>query len=93
MLRGTTLGPVSTGAALWSFGAPGVPGDSLPDEYLGTALVVGDFNGDAHADLAAGAPEDDTELADAGSVLVLYGSLFADAFETSDVSRWSLTGP
>lgn len=39
------------------------------------ALAVGDFNGDGHDDLAAGAPSVDTSgVADSGAVVVMYGT-------------------
>jgi FG-GAP repeat len=42
---------------------------------FGTALATGDFNGDGFADLAAGAPaEDSYATRDTGAVSVLYGS-------------------
>src|SRR4051794_38490402 len=52
------------------------PGDT-PEagDKFGSALAGGDFNGDGFADLAVGAPfEDVGTVADAGMVLVYYGS-------------------
>jgi FG-GAP repeat len=44
------------------------------DDYFGSALAAGDFNGDDRADLAVGAPgEDIGDAFDAGNVNVLYG--------------------
>jgi hypothetical protein len=56
-------------------GAGGVPGASELFDRFGTALATGDFNGDAFADLAVGAPGEDLGTdTDAGAVFVLFGS-------------------
>ncbi|MFF5258968.1 FG-GAP and VCBS repeat-containing protein [Actinomadura viridis] len=53
----------------------GVPGTDEPNDFFGTALAVGDVNGDGRADVAVGAPgEDIGSTADAGAVTVLYGT-------------------
>ncbi len=47
---------------------------------FGSALALGDTNGDGHADIVVGAPKDDdgvNRLVDAGSVTVLSGNGFA----------------
>jgi hypothetical protein len=45
------------------------------NDWFGTALVAGDFNGDDYYDLAIGVPlEDVGAIVDAGAVNVLYGS-------------------
>jgi hypothetical protein len=43
------------------------------DEF-GSALAVGDFNGDGYDDLAVGVPHENSEDIDSGEVDVLYGS-------------------
>ena len=73
-------------------GNEGFPGDPFQDDgrFYGFALATGDFDADGHADLAVGAPlEDVDELSDVGAEMVLYGSLFADGFDTGDASLWS----
>jgi hypothetical protein len=72
-------------------GAAGFPGDGAqPGERFGAALAAGDFDGDGHDDLAIGAPlEDEAGIANVGAVTVLYGSLFADGFESGNTSFWS----
>jgi hypothetical protein len=55
--------------------SPGVAGDGREGDHLGISVVLGDLTGDGRADLAAGAPDKDTQgRADAGAVLVLHGS-------------------
>jgi hypothetical protein len=76
-------------------GLEGVPGE--PAEHakgFGRALAAGDFDGDGHGDLAIGMPNDDEGgLVDVGSVVVLYGALFADGFESASAGYWSETVP
>jgi FG-GAP repeat len=48
---------------------------SEPGDRFGSALAGGDFNGDGRADLAVGVPGEDLgTAADAGMVMVFYGS-------------------
>ncbi len=55
--------------------AGATPGAQEPGDGFGSALAVGNFNGDAYDDLVVGVPgEDIGSLVDAGSVMVLYGS-------------------
>lgn len=55
-------------------GSNGVPGTPTQNDRFGLALVAGNFDGDAYADLAVGAPNDDVGAADsAGSVVVFHG--------------------
>ncbi len=60
---------------IWHQGKPGVPGRNEAGDMFGSALVVGDFDGDGFADLAIGvAGEDIGSVPDAGFVAVLRGS-------------------
>jgi hypothetical protein len=71
-------------------GRNGIPGSfSQHHKDFGWALAAGDFDGDGHDDLAIGAPyENFDSLFDAGTQTILYGSLFADGFETGDLAFW-----
>jgi FG-GAP repeat len=44
------------------------------NDYLGSSLTVGDFNGDGFDDLAVGAPGEDSGVVDGGAVYVTFGS-------------------
>ncbi|MGV9455819.1 FG-GAP-like repeat-containing protein [Streptomyces sp. NPDC003635] len=54
---------------------PGVPGADETDDLFGSAVDVGDINGDTYADVVVGAwGEDIGSARDAGTVTVLFGS-------------------
>lgn len=68
VLYGSASGLTTTGSQYWGLGAPGVAGPAAATgDLFGSAVAVGDFNGDGFADLAVGAPG-------ANGTLVLYGS-------------------
>jgi FG-GAP repeat len=77
---------------LWTQDTRGVPGTATPGEALGSALAVGDFDGDGFADLAIGVPRDVVDGIDrAGAVIVLYGS--QRGLRTIDSERWTQKRP
>jgi hypothetical protein len=63
------------GSQLFTQDSPGVGGAAEDGDAFGFALTAADFDNDAFADLAVGAPfEDVASAVDAGAVNVLYGS-------------------
>jgi len=76
-------------------GLDGWPGNATEhDRRLAFSIAAGDFDGDGYADLALGAPLEDFDAQqDSGAELVIYGSLFADGFETEGTELWSMTVP
>ncbi|MDA8020467.1 MAG: integrin alpha [Thermoanaerobaculia bacterium] len=63
-------------------------------DLFGSAVAVGDFDGNGSGELAAGIPfRLVSGLPAAGAVLVVRSALFADGFETGDTSGWSATAP
>jgi hypothetical protein len=89
VLPGSETGPQAAGSRTWNLQAPGILGDMNAGDRLGWSLAIGDFDDDLHADLAVGTPGDGF----IGGVLVLYGSLFADNFESGDSSLWDWAVP
>ena len=73
VLYGTASGLTSANSQLWT---QTMAGDfSQGDEFFGTAVSTGDYNGDGYTDLAVGAPgEDINSQANAGQVNIFYGS-------------------
>ncbi len=79
----------------WTEDSPGMAGSAENGDQLGLAVVVGDFNGDGFADLAAGMPGKDVggEIR-AGSVNVIYGSAAGlDPSGTIGNQVWNLDSP
>lgn len=72
-------------------GTAGIQGAPEPDDEFGRALAVGDFNSDGYSDLAIGAPLDDVNEDDAGSVTVLYGS--QDGLKANNSQLWHQNTP
>lgn len=71
--------PEVSAARYWHQNVDGISDSAEIDDGFGSALAVGDFNGDGRDDLAIGVPFEDrtafgTEYIDAGLVHVLYGS-------------------
>ena len=95
ILMGTSEGLSTARRRGIAAGFDGFPGNQQEQHKLyGFALAAGDFDGDGHADLAIGTPdEDDPQMGvvDVGSETVLYGSLFADGVENGDTGYWSQT--
>jgi len=74
-MRGSAGGLTATGSQLWGQDNAGVPGSAESNDELGFSVVVSDFNGDGHADVAAGARlESIGSLQAAGAVNVFYGT-------------------
>jgi len=68
-------GLVSTGYQLWDQDSPDVGGIAEQSDAFGSALAVGDFDGNGYDDLAVGVPYEDVGTkANAGAVNVLYGT-------------------
>ncbi|MFI8233599.1 FG-GAP-like repeat-containing protein [Streptomyces sp. NPDC085900] len=66
----------------------GVPGSGEADDLFGSALAVGDINGDKYADVAVGAfGEDNGTAEESGSVTVLFGS--ATGLKTSNAKSYT----
>src|SRR6266508_2148974 len=88
VLYGSPAGLTATGSQLWSQDSPGVAGVPEAVDRFGTALASGDYNGDGSADLALGAPGENTF---AGVVHVLYGS--PAGLTASGSQLWSQDSP
>ena len=88
---GTGLDPTPNRSRQIRSGLQGFPGDANEAEVrLGDELVAGDFDGNLHADLAIGTPNEvESGLEDVGSVTVVYGALFADGFGSGGMGLWS----
>jgi hypothetical protein len=86
---GAGAGPSTSVTVARQFGSGFEEGD-----VFGFALAACDFDGDGHDDLAIGAPSEDVDLvADAGIETIVYGSMFADGFETQGAGLWSEVVP
>lgn len=72
---GPTNGLHNVGDQLWTQDSPGINGVAEADDFFGSSLAVGDFNGDGRDDLAIGVSgEDWYDIEDAGAINILYGS-------------------
>lgn len=75
VIYGSATGLAADGDQVLRQGAFGVPDAAETGDHFGRALATGDFDQDGFSDLAIGAPHEDIGgQADAGVVVVLYGS-------------------
>jgi FG-GAP repeat len=88
VLYGSAAGLTATGSQLWSQDSPGVAGGPEGADFFGQAVAAGDFDGDAHAELAVGAPGENNS---AGVVHVLRGS--AARLTATGSQLWSQDSP
>jgi hypothetical protein len=92
VMYGSALGPVAVSPddELWTAGEGSAVGVRQPGNRCGSALTVGDFDGDGYDDLAIGCDEYDFAGAPrAGAVLLVYGS----AAGLDDSELWSRGAP
>jgi disulfide bond formation protein DsbB len=88
VLYGSGGGLSATGNQLWSQDSPGIAGVAEGSDNFGDALAPGDFDGDGPADLAIGAPGENSV---AGVVHVLYGS--GGGLSATGSQLWSQDSP
>jgi hypothetical protein len=77
VLYGSSSGLSSTGSQFWNQNSLAISGAAEQFDAFGSALAVGDFDGDGFDDLAAGIPQEDEDLTiplGSGAVSVIYGS-------------------
>jgi len=74
VIYGSAAGLAAGGNQFWSQDSFGIAGGAENGDRFGSALAVGDFNGDGFADLAIGVPFEDFGATNDGGVNVIYGS-------------------
>jgi hypothetical protein len=90
LLKGSSSGISGTGSQVFDQNSTSVPGTSEEDDLFGTAVTVGDFNGDGKADVAVGVPGEGVGAVDhAGCVDVLKGS--SSGLTGSGSTAWDLS--
>ena len=75
VIYGSATGLTTARDRLWFPGLGGVPGDQATSGGFGSALAVGDFDGDGYPDVAIGAPGTTVRgIWGSGQVVILRGS-------------------
>ena len=87
ILKGSPAGITASESQSWHQGSPGVPGSNELGDAFGSSLRAADFDGDGHADLAIGTPQEGIgTFARAGAVLVLRGA--PEGLTSAGVQSW-----
>ena len=90
LFRGPLAGAIPAAAADSIFDAPGFDPDNGLD-VLGRGVGAGDLDGDGFPELLLGGPGSDGP--GFARVIAFDGVIFADGFESGDISRWSTAVP
>jgi hypothetical protein len=94
VLLGGAAGFAQSSSRVLAAGTDAIPGTVQTSSNFGFAGAAGDFDGDGFDDLAIGIPYYNIGPAfDAGSELVLYGSTFADGFDSQGTGYWPAAVP
>ena len=73
---GGKSGLKTTGFQVWTQDSTNIQGVAESGDHFGSAVAVGDFNGDRRPDLAVGAANEDVgSTSDAGAVNIIYSGL------------------
>jgi len=88
---GSASGPDGGMAEQSIYQQPGFAiGPAEPADRWGLVLAVADLDRDGWGDLVVGVPDKDRGgQVDSGAVVILWGGLFADGFDSFGVSGWS----
>jgi hypothetical protein len=86
VIYGSGSGLRAAGSQIWNRHSSAI---SAGDQY-GTAIAIGDYNGNGYADMAVGIPGEDVGASNAGAVNVVFGS--ASGLTTTGRQNWTQTG-
>ena len=94
VVYGSSSGLTAVGDQFWHQGVSGTQGGAEESDRFGSSLAAGDFDHDGNDDLAVGIQFEDlgTQVANAGSVHVLYGNAGGGLAPSGD-QIWSQNTP
>lgn len=89
VIYGQAAGLTTSGAQLWHQNVTGIPGAAAQGDFFGSALGVGDFDGDGIDDLLIGISGENGSGSNQGAIQVLFGrsaaprpnAIFANGFQ------------
>jgi hypothetical protein len=90
-IYGSAAGLTSTGNQVWTQNSAGVLDAAEAGDSFGAALAAGDVDGDGHADIAIGVPDESVGTTVAGALNQLYGS--AGGLSSGANQLWSQNTP